>query len=612
MAAVEPMPPANPQAVSAVKQSSPVGVLVSWLEPDNGADPALHPITSYKIYRSTSTGTETFLAQVTNSPTNKHTKYLDTTALPTEPNYFYHVTAVNDIGESGFCQELSIGSIAGCPLGGSPCAAPFTTVACAGAAGTVPTDPTSGELTIQTVNIGEPFTSCTDNSITFVMQVQTLDPASSGSTVLPPNAEWQILFNIKDTNNGDRTAYVAVSTIPPNSPATPAVTLGRRDPRTGGAGTIDTGICTASATSTCAILTGTETKDGKITFKLNAANIITFGTANSLAVDPTPFNWDARNPGTKLSSIGGNTYVLVGAGAGLLETVQATGATGSYTRVGNISCSDKPPVAMLSANPMSGNAPLAVNFDASASNEPAGACGTINSYTLDFGDGSAPVTQDGAHPTFSHNYPNPGAYPARLTVGDTAGLTSVNPAQVIITVNSAASPQLSSVDSVMTHGTAGTFAVNLPLTGPNGIECRRGGANGDYTMVFTFANPLVSVNQATITGGTGNISSAAIDSDTHKYVVHLTGVTNAQRLTVALVNAHDSTNAIGNVSATMAVLIGDTNADRFCDAVDVSQTKSQSGNPVTNANFREDVNVDGFIDAIDTSLVKSKSGTALP
>jgi len=296
----------------------------------------------------------------------------------------------------------------------------------------------------------------------------------------------------------------------------------------------------------------------------------------------------------------------------LLETVQATGATGSYTRVGNISCSDKPPVAMLSANPMSGNAPLAVNFDASASNEPAGACGTINSYTLDFGDGGAPVTQDGAHPMFSHNYPNPGAYPARLTVGDTAGLTSVNPAQVIITVNSAASPQLSSVDSVMTHGTAGTFAVNLPLTGPNGIECRRGGANGDYTMVFTFANPLVSVNQATITGGTGNISSAAIDSDTHKYVVHLTGVTNAQRLTVALVNAHDSTNAIGNVSATMAVLIGDTNADRFCDAVDVSQTKSQSGNPVTNANFREDVNVDGFIDAIDTSLVKSKSGTALP
>lgn len=62
----------------------------------------------------------------------------------------------------------------------------------------------------------------------------------------------------------------------------------------------------------------------------------------------------------------------------------------------------------------------------------------------------------------------------------------------------------------------------------------------------------------------------------------------------------------------MAVLLADTNADRFCDAVDVSQTKSQSGNAVANANFREDVNVDGFIDAVDTALVKSKSGTALP
>jgi PKD repeat protein len=444
------------------------------------------------------------------------------------------------------------------------------------------------------------------------MQVQTLDPTNSGSTVLPPNAEWQILFNIKDTNNNDRTAYVAVSTIPPNSPATPAVTLGRRDPRTGGAGTIDTGICTASATSSCATLTGTETKDGKITFKLNTANVVTFGTANSLAVDPTPFNWDARTAGTRLSSIGGNTYVLVGAGAGLLETVQSDGAIGSYTRVGNISCSDKPPVAILSANPMSGNAPLPVTFDASTSNEPAGACGTINSYTLDFGDGSAPVTQDGAHPIFSHTYNNPGAYPARLSVGDTAGLTSTNPAQSVITVGSAASPQLSAVDSVKIHSNAGTFPLHLALTGTPTVECRTGGANGVYQMVFTFANPLVSVDQPTVTAGTGSVSSGAIGSDTHQYIVNLTGVTNAQTLTVALVNAHDSTNAIGNVSGTMSVLVGDTNADKFCDAIDVSQTKSQSGNAVTNSNFREDVNVDGFIDAIDVSLVKSKSGTALP
>ena len=58
-------------------------------------------------------------------------------------------------------------------------------------------------------------------------------------------------------------------------------------------------------------------------------------------------------------------------------------------------------------------------------------------------------------------------------------------------------------------------------------------------------------------------------------------------------------NISNSVSATMAVLVGDTNADRFVDAVDVSQIKSQSGNAVTSSNFREDVNVDGFIDAVD-------------
>src|SRR4029077_1068745 len=107
--------------------------------------------------------------------------------------------------------------------------------------------------------------------------------------------------------------------------------------------------------------------------------------------------------------------------------------------------------------------------------------------------------------------------------------------------------------------------------------------------------------------------SRMIGSDPHEYIVNLTGVTNAQRLTVTLNNVLDTVgNNSASIAAPMGVLVGDTNADGFTDAVDVSQTKSQSGNAITNSNFREDVNVDGFIDAIDTSLVKSKSGTALP
>src|SRR6266404_3855382 len=162
------------------------------------------------------------------------------------------------------------------------------------------------------------------------------------------------------------------------------------------------------------------------------------------------------------------------------------------------------------------------------------------------------------------------------------------------------------------HGSSGTFDIGLPATGPIGIECRNGGQNGNFTVVYVFANPIVNVANVSVTG-TGSVSSRSTGTDPHEYVVNLTGVTNAQRLTVTLMGVIDTVgNNTPSVSATMGVLLGDTNADHFTDAVDTSQTKSQSGNALTTSNFREDVNVDGFIDAIDTALVKSKSGTALP
>ncbi len=176
-----------------------------------------------------------------------------------------------------------------------------------------------------------------------------------------------------------------------------------------------------------------------------------------------------------------------------------------------------------------------------------------------------------------------------------------------------------SVVSAKTHGSAGEFDIPLPYTGntaPKGIECRSGGANNSYTVVFSFVNPLVSVSSAQISSGTANIDSAHTginQSNPHEYVVNLTGVSNAQRVTVALNGISDTAgNSASSLSATLAVLIGDTNADKFTDAIDTAQTKSQSGKPLTDDNFREDVNVDGFIDAIDTALVKSKSGTSLP
>jgi hypothetical protein len=166
----------------------------------------------------------------------------------------------------------------------------------------------------------------------------------------------------------------------------------------------------------------------------------------------------------------------------------------------------------------------------------------------------------------------------------------------------------------MIHGSAGTFDINLPLIGPRGIECRSGGVNNDYTLIFTFANTLSSVGGAGVTSGTGSVSSANIDSsDAHNYIVNLTGVTNAQVITVSLANVSDSAgNFSGALSASMGVLLGDTNGSGRVDAADVSSVRQQTLQLVTSSNFREDVNTSGRIDAADVSLVRQQTLTSLP
>jgi hypothetical protein len=174
--------------------------------------------------------------------------------------------------------------------------------------------------------------------------------------------------------------------------------------------------------------------------------------------------------------------------------------------------------------------------------------------------------------------------------------------------------QLNAVVSRKTHGSAGTFDINLPLAGSPGIECRSGGVNSDYTLVFTFADPLTSVGGASVMSGTGSVASSNIDgNDGHNCIVNLTGVTNAQYLTVGLTNVHDSAgNGSNAVSAAMGVLLGDVNASGRVDAADVSLVRQQTLQPVSATNFREDVNTSGRIDAADVSIARQQTLTSLP
>jgi len=169
------------------------------------------------------------------------------------------------------------------------------------------------------------------------------------------------------------------------------------------------------------------------------------------------------------------------------------------------------------------------------------------------------------------------------------------------------------VVSRMTHGGAGTFDVNLPLTGTRGVECRSGGANNNYTVVFQFSNSLNSVGGASVTSGTGSVGSSAIGTNNHEYIVNLTGVANAQYITVSLTNVHDSVGNVGNVTGPqMGVLVGDVTGNGIVSNGDVSAVQAQVAQTVTSFNFRDDVNANGTLSNGDVSLTQAQVGQTLP
>src|SRR5262249_40274241 len=84
-----------------------------------------------------------------------------------------------------------------------------------------------------------------------------------------------------------------------------------------------------------------------------------------------------------------------------------------------------PPVGVAKSNLTQGQAPLAVNFDASGSSDPQGYPLT---YTWSFSDGS---TATGA--TASHTFQDHGTYTASVAVSDGHNTTTSNSLQIAVT-----------------------------------------------------------------------------------------------------------------------------------------------------------------------------------
>jgi hypothetical protein len=196
---------------------------------------------------------------------------------------------------------------------------------------------------------------------------------------------------------------------------------------------------------------------------------------------------------------------------------------------------------------------------------------------------------------------------------DRAPNDNPSPANYRLGGNASCSPlpvELLSAASSETHTNAGPLFVTLPAAGKIGVESR--GANGSYTMIFRFTNPLLSVGGVSLTSGSGTITSSAIDgADPSQYVINLSGVANAQVVTVRLTNVVDAAGNISKeVSSVMGVLEGDCNGDGVVNQTDVNETAAHIGQTISASNFRSDVNRDGHIDSDDVAAVTGRLGSS--
>ena len=166
-----------------------------------------------------------------------------------------------------------------------------------------------------------------------------------------------------------------------------------------------------------------------------------------------------------------------------------------------------------------------------------------------------------------------------------------------------------SVVSRKDHGTAGSFDINLPLTGAGGIECRSGGAGGNHQIIVSFAVP-VTFGSASVSSGSGAVAETSTSSDGKQLTLNLTSVTNAQTTVVKLSAVNDGTKS-SDVAIPMRVLTGDSNADGTVNSGDAQQTRNRSGRLTDANNFRSDVNTDGTINSGDAFVVRSKSGSTI-
>ena len=372
---------------------------LTWKAPDNaGSD-----IINYQIFRGTGSGS-VLLGQTGNAKTT----YDDTTTDPAVKHYYYVVKAINAVGTGDASNRiaLTVGPTPPVILPYSCSGTDIVTDAAGDARNPAPggQGPTSqADITAISFSADTPATTIT----TTLTLANLTDTPSPGTTFTTYYVVW---------TSSDGKTYATEVDVSPG----PLVSYGWGEFNTG-----NNQLSTYNSTTGTfnAGVNGTITADVPVSGVGNPTIPIT--DVNGTPAVTNPYGLTIAGEGA------------IGSGLVFTAPIDRAPDTGYGQNWAVCPPPNNAPTAVLTATPTSGTAPLSVNFDGSGSYDP-DAGDTIASYTFDFGDGSAAVTQSTA--TISHTYNAANTYGAHLSVTDSHGLQSTNTAQVIISVSPSPTP----------------------------------------------------------------------------------------------------------------------------------------------------------------------------
>ena len=321
-----------------------------------------------------------------------------------------------------------------------------------------------------TLDVDDPFDVVsikysTESTASNPMLVATMKV--SDLSIVPPNGTWRMNFTANAPDAGLSTTgdynfglsdrgdqfFLRAATDATGALSFVYGTAARRHFVAGGGGGFD--YTDRGAADTGSFDSGADTITIKVSLaKLNAA----------LPAGHTPIG-----SGSVLSGLRGSAF----------NAVQGNSARSDNTRGGTVLILNTPPVAALSAAPTSGNAPLAVNFNASASND-TDPGDSIVSYSFNFGDGAV-VTQ--SSPQINHTYTSAGIYTASVVVRDSNGATSSNSAQVQITVSDPPTNDCMEEDDARVGYSGGWHAVTSTSASAGHFRTHSGSSSNHFARV---------------------------------------------------------------------------------------------------------------------------------